>query len=129
MAMPTGFGCSATSYSSPSASCTSCLTGSGSSRGSRRQSSGPAPLPPGILRFSPAALPPGRASAMNVVCESLVTAMLAPLKLEFDPKVFDLPFGPKDLADFKASGITGFHHSVGIGDPGAKTQALDFLAS
>src|SRR6476661_7341385 len=28
-----------------------------------------------------------------------------------------------------APGITGFHHSVGIGGPGAKTQALDFLAS
>ena len=69
------------------------------------------------------------ARAVNVVRESLVIDMLAPLKLDFDPKFFDRPFGVKDLADFKASGITGFHHSIGIGGPGAKTQALDFLAS
>jgi membrane dipeptidase len=75
---------------------------------------------------------PGRtysARAIKVVRESLVIDMLAPLKLDFDPKFFDRPFGPKALAEFKASGITGFHHSVGIGGPGAKTQALDFLAS
>jgi membrane dipeptidase len=69
------------------------------------------------------------ARAIKVVRESLVIDMLAPLKLDFDPKFFDHPFGPKDLADFRASGITGFHHSIGIGSPGAKTQALDFLAS
>jgi membrane dipeptidase len=69
------------------------------------------------------------ARAIKVVRESLVIDMLAPLKLDFDPKFFDQPFGAKDLAEFKASGITGFHHSVGIGAPGAKTQALDFLAS
>lgn len=75
---------------------------------------------------------PGRtysARAIKVVRESLVIDMLAPLKLDFDPKFFDQPFGPKDLAEYKASGITGYHHSVGIGGPGAKTQALDFLAS
>ena len=75
---------------------------------------------------------PGRtysARAIKVVRESLVIDMLAPLKLDFDPKFFDHPFGPADLAKFKASGITGFHHSVGIGGPGAKTQALDYLAS
>jgi membrane dipeptidase len=69
------------------------------------------------------------ARAVKLVHESLIIDMLAPLKLDFDPKFFDHPFGPKDLADFKASGITGFHHSIGIGSPGAKTQALDFLAS
>ena len=47
----------------------------------------------------------------------------------FRSQFFDQPFGAKDLAEFKASGMTGFHHSVGIGAPGAKTQALDFLAS
>jgi membrane dipeptidase len=75
---------------------------------------------------------PGRhysARTVKVVRESLVIDMLAPLKLDFDPKFFDHPLGPRDIADFKASGITGFHHSIGIGGPGAKTQALDFLAS
>ena len=55
---------------------------------------------------------PGRtysARAINVVRESLVIDMLAPLKLDFDPKFFDRPFGAKDLAEYKASGITGFH--------------------
>src|SRR3954452_5271329 len=63
---------------------------------------------------------PGRrysARAVKVVRESLVVDMLALLKLDFDPKFFDQPFGPGDLADFKASGITGFHHSIGIEDP------------
>lgn len=75
---------------------------------------------------------PGRtysARAIKVVRESLVIDMLAPLKLDFDPTFFDRPFGPKEVAEFKASGITGFHHSVGIGGPGSKEQALDFLAS
>jgi membrane dipeptidase len=75
---------------------------------------------------------PGRtysARAIKVIRESLVIDMLAPLKLDFDPNFFDHPFGSADLAKFKASGITGFHHSVGIGGPGAKTQALDYLAS
>ena len=75
---------------------------------------------------------PGRtysARTIKVVRESLVIDMLAPLKLDFDPKFFDHPFGPRDLAEFKASGITGFHHSVGVGGPGSKEQALDFLAS
>jgi membrane dipeptidase len=81
--------------------------------------------------FAFAAAPGRRYSArtIKVVHEALVIDMLAPLKLDFDPKFFDHPFGPRDLADFKASGITGFHHSIGIGGPGAKDQALDFLAS
>ena len=81
--------------------------------------------------FAFAAAPERRysARAVKLVRESLVIDMLAPLKLDFDPKFFDRPFGPKDIAEFKASGITGFHHSVGIGGPGAKTQALDLLAS
>jgi len=81
--------------------------------------------------FASAAAPERRysARAVKLVRESLVIDMLAPLKLDFDPKFFDRPFGPKDIAEFKASGITGFHHSVGIGGPGSKTQALDFLAS
>jgi membrane dipeptidase len=69
------------------------------------------------------------ARAIKIVRESLVIDMLAPLKLDFDPKFFDHPFGPADVAQFKASGITGFHHSVGIGGPGSREQALDFLAS
>jgi membrane dipeptidase len=83
----------------------------------------------GSFAFAAAPARQYSARAIDVVRESLVIDMLAPLKLDFDPKFFDKPFGPKDIAEFKASGITGFHHSIGIGGPGAKTQALDFLAS
>jgi membrane dipeptidase len=83
----------------------------------------------GSFAFAAAPARQYSARAIKVVQDSLVIDMLAPLKLDFDPKFFDHPFGPKDIAEFKASGITGFHHSVGIGGPGAKTQALDFLAS
>src|SRR5215217_4497370 len=81
--------------------------------------------------FAFATAPARRYSArtLNVVRESLVIDMLAPLKLDFDPKFFDRPFSAKDLADYKASGITAFHHSIGIASPAAKEQALDFLAS
>jgi membrane dipeptidase len=75
---------------------------------------------------------PGReysARAIKLVREALVIDMLAPLKLDFDPKFFDSPFGAKDLEDYRASGITGFHHSVGLGGPGSKAQALEFLAA
>src|SRR3954467_11068694 len=75
---------------------------------------------------------PGRtysARVVKAVQDSQVIDMLVPLKLDFDPKFFDRPFGPKDPPEFKASGITGFHHSIGIVRTGAKTQALDFLAS
>ena len=75
---------------------------------------------------------PGRtysARALKLVRESLVIDMLAPLKLNFDPKFYDKPFSAADLADYKASGITGFHHSVGLGGPGAKAQALEYLAT
>src|SRR3954466_3774612 len=72
--------------------------------------------------FAFAAAPGRRYSArtVKVVRESLVIDMLAPLKLDFDPKFFDRPVSAKDLADYKASGITGFHHSIGIASPGAK---------
>jgi membrane dipeptidase len=83
----------------------------------------------GSFAFAAAPARQYSARAVTVVRDSLVIDMLAPLKLDFDPKFFDHSFGPKDIADFKASGITGFHHSIGIGGPGAKTQALDFLAS
>ncbi len=81
--------------------------------------------------FAFAAAPNRRYSARpaKLVSESLVIDMLAPLKLDFDPKFFDKPFGAKDIADYKASGITGFHHAIGIGGPGAKSQALDYLAA
>ena len=83
----------------------------------------------GAFAFASSAGRSYSARAIKVVRESLVIDMLAPLKLDFDPAFFDRPFGPRDLADFRASGITGFHHSVGLGGPDAKRQALEYLAS
>src|SRR3546814_6217461 len=33
-----------------------------------------------------------------------------------------------EAAEFRASGITGFHNAYGLGGPDAKRQALEFLA-
>jgi membrane dipeptidase len=69
------------------------------------------------------------ARAVKLVRESLVIDMLAPLKLDLSPTLFDQPFGPSDIADFHSSGITGFHNSFGIGGPEAKEEALAYLAA
>ncbi len=67
--------------------------------------------------------------AMDLVGEALVIDMLAPLKLDFRPDFFDAPFDEKTRAEFKASGITGFHQAVGIGGFDAKEDAHQYLAS
>jgi membrane dipeptidase len=81
--------------------------------------------------FAFAAAPARRYSArtIRIVRESLVIDMLAPLKLDFAPTFFDKPFGERDLADYKASGITGFHHSLGLSGPGVKAQSVELLAA
>ena len=81
--------------------------------------------------FAFAAAPDRRysARAIKLVRESLVIDMLAPLKLDLSPTLFDQPFGPADIADFRASGITAFHNSFGIGGPTAKEEALVYMAA
>jgi len=81
--------------------------------------------------FAFAAAPDRRysARAVKLVRESLVIDMLAPLKLDLSPTLFDQPFGPADIADFRASGITAFHNSFGIGGPTAKEEALSYMAA
>jgi membrane dipeptidase len=68
--------------------------------------------------------------AIDLVRESLVIDMLAPLTLAmiWDPDVFGKPLPADQRAEFLASGITGFHHSVGIGGPDARSQVLEYLA-
>ena len=66
--------------------------------------------------------------AVNLVRRSIVIDMLAPLKIEFDQKFYSAPLSDKDAAEFRASGITGFHHAFGIGGPTAREQALIQLA-
>jgi len=69
------------------------------------------------------------ARAIAVVERSLVIDMLAPLILDFSPDAYAKPLSPQKAAEFRASGITGFHNAVGIGGPMAREQALQFLAA
>ena len=69
------------------------------------------------------------ARAINVVQRSLVIDMLAPLKIDFTPKAYADPISANDIADFRASGITGFHNSIGTGGPTAYEESLQFIAA
>ena len=66
--------------------------------------------------------------AVDLVHSTLVIDMLGPLTLDLSPENYAKPLSDKGIADFKASGITGFHHSFGIGGPDARTEVLTFLA-
>ncbi len=67
--------------------------------------------------------------AVDVVRRSLVIDMLAPLKIDFRPEASAGKISAKDAADFRASGITGFHNAIGIGGPNAKEESLAFIAA
>jgi membrane dipeptidase len=67
--------------------------------------------------------------AQKIVERSLVIDMLAPLKLDFEPKAYALPLSDKEASAFRSSGITGFHQSVGLGGPTAYQDALQYLAA
>jgi membrane dipeptidase len=66
--------------------------------------------------------------AIDLVRQSLIIDMLAPVKIAFGPDFYAKPMSAQDTADFRASGITGFHHAVGIGGPDARESALTFMA-
>ena len=55
--------------------------------------------------------------AIDIVRQSLVIDMLAPLKIEAAPAFSAVPLSAKDAQEFLSSGITGFHHSFGLGGP------------
>lgn len=74
---------------------------------------------------------PGRAysrRAVDLVASSLVIDMLAPLKITLSADYITHRLTDAEAAEFKASGITGFHNAYGLGGPDAKEQALIFLA-
>lgn len=75
---------------------------------------------------------PGRTysrRAVDLVASSLVIDMLAPLKITLSEDYITHRLTDAEAAEFKASGITGFHNAYGLGGPGAKQQALTFLAA
>ena len=66
--------------------------------------------------------------AVDLVRQATVIDMLAPLSLDLSPNAFAKPLTEKAIAEFKASGVTGFHNSFGIGGPDAYAEVLTFLA-
>lgn len=66
--------------------------------------------------------------AIDLVRSSLVIDMLGPIKLDTSPAFYAAPLSEKDAAEFRSSGITGFHHAIGLGGPDAREQALAFFA-
>ncbi|WP_137869274.1 membrane dipeptidase [Sphingopyxis sp. 2PD] len=74
---------------------------------------------------------PGRVytrRAVDLVARSLVIDMLAPLKITLAEDYVAHRLTDAEAAEFRASGITGFHNAYGLGGPDAKQQALTFLA-
>ena len=68
------------------------------------------------------------AKAIDLIERSLVIDMLAPLKLDFRPSAYAVRLTEKEVRMFRDSGITAFHHAIGIGGPRAYENALAFMA-
>ena len=69
------------------------------------------------------------ARARRLVERSLVIDMLGVLKLDFRPEYPAGALPAQDATDFRASGISAIHHSVGLGGPDAHTKALAYFAA
>jgi len=67
--------------------------------------------------------------ALKIVERALVIDMLAPLKIDFKPEAYASPISEQMAADFRASGITAFHNSIGTGGPTAVEETLAFIAA
>lgn len=63
--------------------------------------------------------------AIDLVRESVIIDMLAPIKIDFDPSFYAVPMSAAMEAEFRASNITGFHHAVGTG---GRESVLSFFA-
>jgi len=66
--------------------------------------------------------------AVDLVASSLVIDMLAPLKITTSADYVAHRLTDAEAAEFKASGITGFHNAYGLGGPDAREQAMEYLA-
>lgn len=83
----------------------------------------------GMFRAHAAATKAYSKRAVDLVKQSLVIDMLAPLKIDFRSEYYANPLSEKDAADFRASGITGFHNAVGMGGPDAYAETLGWFAA
>ncbi len=85
---------------------------------------------PGFGQGRPAAASRGySARARAVVARALVIDMLGVLKLDFTPEAYAGPASAGEAAMFRASGITGFHHSIGFGGATAYEDVLTWFAA
>lgn len=66
--------------------------------------------------------------AVDIVAASLVIDMLAPLKITLSPDYISHRLTDAEAAEFRGSGITGFHNAYGLGGPNAKAQTMEYLA-
>lgn len=69
------------------------------------------------------------ARAMRLVERALVIDMLGVLGLDFRPEAYAGYVSEADEAMFRSSGITAFHHAMGIGGADATENVLAFLAA
>lgn len=66
--------------------------------------------------------------AVDLVAASLVIDMLAPLKITMAADYIAHRLTDAEAGEFRASGITGFHNSFGLGGPDARAQAMEYMA-
>lgn len=66
--------------------------------------------------------------AVDLMKRALVIDMLAVLKIDGRPQVYVGRLGPKEAAEFRDSGITGFHQSMGFMGPTAREDVLTWIA-
>jgi membrane dipeptidase len=79
-------------------------------------------------RLSAAEPPRYSKRAVDLVRGAVVLDMLAPIKIDFGPEFYAKPLSDTMASEFRASGINGIHHAIGIGGPTARDQALSFFA-
>lgn len=64
----------------------------------------------------------------RIMERAVVIDMLAPLTLDLRPESYAGKLTDAQVAMFRASRVTAFHNSVGVGGPAAYEEALSFLA-
>ena len=64
----------------------------------------------------------------RIVERAVVIDMLAPLMLDLRPESYARKLTEAEAAMFRASHVTAFHNSIGVGGPTAYDDALSFLA-
>jgi membrane dipeptidase len=83
----------------------------------------------GMFRVSAASPKRYAKRVVDLVRESILIDMLGPLTLDFRPQSYSGELSEQQTADFRASGITAFHNSVGTGGREAYAEVLSFLAA